>query len=300
MRSPLMASLVFHLFLILLFSGAFFFFSKPTVVPDEPMAVEILPVADTAQSNVAAPVAREMPKVEPKEVKDEPPPMPKATEQKITPKAEKPKPTPKVESDKFEEIRPKDAPKPVKKAEIAEKKAPPPKPVKQPEVKKPAEAKKDEVKKDQPKEEDAEQFSSVLKNLVGSEDAPPQPDSVPRDTPRQAPQLTAPAPLGQQLTMSEMDALRSQLAQCWNVIAGARDAQNLVVDVDVTVAADRTLIDAKVSDQLRYNADPLFRAAADSALRALRAPGCTPLDLPPGKYDQWKSMTISFDPKNMF
>jgi hypothetical protein len=184
----------------------------------------------------------------------------------------------------------------VKKAEVAEKKAAP-KPAKTPD-KKPEESKKEEVK--EKPQEDTEQFSSVLKNLVGDEQAEPMPDSVPRDTPRQAPQLTAPAPLGSQLTMSEMNALIAQLAQCWTIIAGARDAQDLAVDVDVTVSPSKTVMDARVVDQLRYSSDSLFRAAADSAIRALRAPACTPLQLPDGKYEQWKTMTLHFDPKSMF
>ncbi|MBU6236028.1 MAG: energy transducer TonB [Alphaproteobacteria bacterium] len=293
MKSPLVASLVLHAFLIALFSGAFFFFSKPVEIPLEAMAVEILPVAEKAESNIDAPVAREMPK-EPKEVSEEPPPMPKSSE-KQTPKSEPDKPK-ETKREKIEEIRPKDAPKPVKKAEVAEKKEAP-KPAKAPE-KKPAEAKKEE-KKEEPKEEDKAEFSSVLKNLVG-EDAPPSPDSTPRDTPRQAPQLTAPAPLGSSISMSEMDALRSQLAGCWNVLPGAREADNLAVDIEVVVTAAKTVQDARVVDQLRYNSDTFFRAAADSALRALRSPDCSPLNLPDNKYDQWKNMTIRFDPKDMF
>lgn len=298
MKSPLVASLIMHAFLVALFSGAFFFFSKPIEIPEEAMAVEILNVAEKASSDIDAPVAKKMPK-EPEKVSEEPPPMPKATEMPKPLKSETSKPSEKVEAEKFEEIRPQEKPKPEKKAEVAEKKAEA-KPKKPPEKKPPAEAKKEESKEKPKEEESEEQFSSVLKNLVGDEEAQPTPDSVARDTPRQAPQLTAPAPLGSTISMSEMDALRAQLAQCWNIVPGARDAQDLIVDIEVTVSQARTVIDAKVVDQLRYNSDSFFRAAADSALRALRAPACTPLALPEAKYDQWKNMTVRFDPKNMF
>ncbi len=296
MRSPLIASLLFHGFLLLTFSGFFFFFSKPVEIPEEPMSVEILPVAEKASSTIDAPVAKQMPKT-PEEVKDEPPPMPKSTAQP-TPKSEIPKPAEKVKAEKMEQVKPKETPPPpLKKAEVAPKKAEPKPAPKAPE-KKPQEAKKEETK-EKPTEENTQEFSSVLKNLVGDE-APPTPDSRPVDTPRQAPQLTAPAPLGATMSMSEMDALRQQLAGCWNVIAGAADAQNLAVDIQVTVNSDKTVAAARVVDQGRYGSDALFRAAADSALRALRAPACTPLALPDGKYEQWKSMTINFDPKTMF
>jgi hypothetical protein len=296
MRSPLVVSLLFHVFLLLLFSGAFFFFSKPIEIPEEPMSVEILPVAEKASSTINAPVAKQMPK-EPQEVADTPPPMAKSTAQQAV-KPEPPKPAEKVKAEKMEEIKPQDTPPPpLKKAELAEKKAAP-KPAPKAPAKKPQEAKKEETK-EKPVEENTQEFSSVLKNLVGDE-APPTPDSRPVDTPRQAPQLTAPAPLGSTMSMSEMDALRQQLAGCWNVIAGAADAQNLSVDIQVMVNSDRTVASARIVDQGRYGSDALYRAAADSAMRALRAPGCTPLALPEGKYDQWKSMTINFDPKTMF
>lgn len=296
MKSPLVASLMLHGFLILLFSGAFFFFSKPIEIPSEPMAVEILPVTEKAQSNIEAPVQKKM--KEPEEVTEEPPPMARSVEQNIAPKAETPKPKP-VEREKVEDVKkPEPSPIPLKKAEVAEKKVTE-KP--KPPEKKPEAAKKEEVKKEDEKPaEDAAEFSSVLKNLVGDEQAEPTPDSVPRDTPRQAPQLTSPAPLGAQLSMSEMDALRAQLAQCWIVPAGARDAEGLVVDIEVNVAADKTVTSARVVDQLRYGSDAVFRAAADSAMRALKSPSCTPLALPDGKYEQWKDMTVQFDPKNMF
>ena len=52
-------------------------------------------------------------------------------------------------------------------------------------------------------------------------------------------------------------------------------------------------------DGARMNSDPFFRAAAESALRALSHPDCIPLKLPVGKYEVWKSFTFNFDPKNM-
>lgn len=299
MKSPLLVSVVFHVFLMLLFSG-FFFFSKPIEVPETPVAVELLPVAEMAQSKVDAPVAEPKPVKEPVEVPDEPPPMAKSTEAKPTEKPAEPKPKPKAEDKKKEEKKveeKKEEPvKEEKKSELAKEKKPP-KPPRLPERKE--EEKKEPEPKEEP-QEDAEQFSSVLKNLVGAEDTPPDPKAIPRDTPRQEPQLTAPAPLGAALSMSEMDALRSQLAQCWNIMPGAREADDLVVEIQVSISPDRVLTQANVVDQLRYSSDSFFRAAADAALRALRSPACTPLNLPEDKYDQWKSMTIQFDPKNMF
>jgi hypothetical protein len=76
-------------------------------------------------------------------------------------------------------------------------------------------------------------------------------------------------------------------------------AENLVVDVKLTMNPDRTVQDATVLDQVRYASDSYFQSAADSALRAVRNPHCNPLNLPPDKYEGWKVFTVTFDPKQM-
>jgi hypothetical protein len=143
-------------------------------------------------------------------------------------------------------------------------------------------------------------FDAVLKNLTKTEPDETSPDTPQPEAkaPRRAPS-GAHAPLSTQLTASEMGALQQQLARCWNLPAAAKDAQNLVVDLDVTVNPDRTVASAEVVDQGRMASDPTYAVAARAALRAIRMPECTPLELPPEKYQEWQSMNIRFDPKEM-
>ena len=101
------------------------------------------------------------------------------------------------------------------------------------------------------------------------------------------------------VTMSEIDVLRQQIAGCWNIAAGARQAEALSVEIEMRMNPDSTVRTARVVDGARMNSDPFFRAAAESALRALSHPDCIPLKLPVGKYEVWKSFTFNFDPKNM-
>ena len=103
----------------------------------------------------------------------------------------------------------------------------------------------------------------------------------------------------QKVTMSEIDVLRQQIAGCWNIAAGARQAEALSVEIEMRMNPDATVQTAQVVDGTRMNSDPFFRAAAESALRALSHPDCIPLKLPVGKYEVWKSFTFNFDPKNM-
>ena len=219
---------------------------------------------------------------------------------------QKPEPTPPAEPDK-----PKPAPKSeppknmdtpqVKKPDVVKKEAAKPEPVP---TKKPAEKveKKKEEKKEEPEEVTAaqqEEFSSFLKNLVGEESTPSQPKTA--NAPVDATKDTGIAPvISETLSMSQADALRYQLASCWNVPVGAIDAENLVVEILTTVGPDRVVKTTEIVDKSRYNSDPFFRTAAESARRALLNPRCSPLSLPEDKYEVWKTMRIRFNPTEMF
>ena len=52
-----------------------------------------------------------------------------------------------------------------------------------------------------------------------------------------------------------------------------------------------------VGDARRMQSDHVFRTVAESALRALRNPRCSPLKLPYAQYDIWKDITLNFDPR---
>lgn len=101
------------------------------------------------------------------------------------------------------------------------------------------------------------------------------------------------------MTVSEIDVVRRQIERCWNVPAGARDAENLVVKVRVELNIDGTPRTAAIVDDGRVRTDSFYRAAAESALRAVLNPRCHPFKLPAEKYDRWKSMTLVFNPRDM-
>lgn len=102
------------------------------------------------------------------------------------------------------------------------------------------------------------------------------------------------------VTASEIDAVRRKIYPCWSVPSGAKGAKDLVVDIDMELSADGTVIKADVVDKARMKNDPYFNVAAESARRAVLDPKCNPLPLPKDKYDKWKDMTMSFNPKDMF
>ena len=102
------------------------------------------------------------------------------------------------------------------------------------------------------------------------------------------------------LAISEIDLVRQQIRECWNLPAGAKDAQDLNIEIHVVMNPDATVREARIQNQSRLQRDPFFRAAAESALRAVLNPKCNPLKLPPEKYQQWQTMTLNFDPREMF
>jgi colicin import membrane protein len=111
-------------------------------------------------------------------------------------------------------------------------------------------------------------------------------------------QASVGAPTGRasQLSLSELDALRQRLAQLWSIPAGAKDPQELVVQIRIKLKPDGTL--AAPPMVLTSGRSALFVAARDSAIRALFRG--QPYDmLRPENYELWKDVEITFDPRDM-
>lgn len=97
-------------------------------------------------------------------------------------------------------------------------------------------------------------------------------------------------------SMTEKDAIRAHIERFWNVPDGAKDSDKLVVYIRVSVLPDGTVTDAQVqTGDPTMTTNPYYQTAADSARRAVRA--ASPLPIPSGKYDQFKSFTLAFSPK---
>jgi outer membrane biosynthesis protein TonB len=277
----------------------------PPPLEETPIAVQLVTTAPETRAthpnpNLPRPDAKpDVPEVE-------------APAPKPQPKPEPPKPAP-VPPSAAAVSQPADEPAP------PEAKPPPPPPPKPPEAKpveklempKPREkpepprqlAKvepKPEEKRAEEKKYDPRQFDALLKNLAPvhaamTADAPPE---NPRPAAARASSQPK-APLGSQLTASELDMVRHQIARCWNVPAGARDAKDLVVEIKVIVDPDGTVRHATIVDQGRLGSDSFFRAAAESARRAFFNPLCRPLHLPAEKYAIWKDLVVDFSPRDI-
>jgi outer membrane biosynthesis protein TonB len=145
----------------------------------------------------------------------------------------------------------------------------------------------------------AADFNTLLKNLTAQQtaetgQAPPQP---PQENQSAAPQSA----IGPQMTSSELDALRSQISNHWNVDPGRKDAAGIVVVIRVTAGPDGAVIGMpQIEDTARLATDPVYRSIAESARRAILL--SSPLKLPPGKYDVWRGdggLVLRFSPQGM-
>lgn len=273
-KRALIISIGAHLVVFFLVIFGLPHFRDETIISD-PVPVEL--VSDIGQLTTT----NKQPVEAPKPDKPKPEPPQKTEEQKKPPEPKKSTPEPPAEDELKTPPKP-DEPK-EKLDEKAEKKT----------------EKKPEPKKDKPKKAEENDFDSLLKDLTPTEKEQPDTDNIGEKMtdPEPAPNISR---FSDVLSMSEMDALRQQLSQCWSIMSGAANAEDQVVELAVVVNMDRTVSSAEVVDRFKYSSNPFFRAAADSAMRALRNPNCNPLNVPPEKYDTWHKMRIVFDPKEMF
>ena len=152
---------------------------------------------------------------------------------------------------------------------------------------------------DKTNQQSDQQFGSLLKNL-SKQKAAAADDSKSTAASAAPSKAAAGAPgiVSDKLMMSEEDALRHQIEKCWVVPTGARDAQNLIIELHLEVNPDRTVqsVDIVNSDRM---SDPFFRAAAESARRAVLNPNCSPLNLPEDKASLWHSINLRFNPQDV-
>jgi hypothetical protein len=307
MPGGIVLSATMHLLIIALVIVGLPMLIHPPPPEDLPIAVELVTLGPETRATHPNPKPRakakpdaavaDAPVPKPDLKPEPPPPTPEPPPSSAAPPPEPMPPAPTTQPAKP----PQPAPPPPKPPEPQAVAPPPPKPP-EPKPKPPKPAPAAEAKPEIKKTETAAAFESLLKNLTRQQSDPTEP-TLPQPkrlrTASAEPSSQPRAPLGSQLTVSELDLIRQQIAQCWNIPAGARDAQDLVIEIKVAVNSDGTVRQARIVDTGRYAGDTFFRAAADSAVRAVLNPRCSPLRLPPDKYEAWQNLDLFFNPKDV-
>lgn len=268
MKIALVGSALFHVIVVIIGMVGLPFIQKPLTIPPAPIAVEIVDISDMPTTNKPPepkklqPI-KEEPKIEPKMT------APPKVEAKAPPKVEPIKTPPQK---KEETVKPKsDVPPP--EAEKLEKPKEKPKPKEEPK-------KKEAVQQEDP-------LQSLMRNLQDSEQT--------------AAEESPDAPIGPTMTAHELSALSNQLISCWDIPIGAKNVQNMIVNVRVWPNADRTVRKVEIANEGWLNSDPAFLALAESARRAVQNPRCSPLEIPMDKYEVWKDkyIEVPFDPSKI-
>lgn len=253
------------------------------------------------------PAAKPEPKPEP-EAKPEPPPAPAPPQvAKVEPAAEpEPEPAPEPEP----HVEPEPEPEPVAEPEPEPEPEPevvPPKPRPRPEVARPKPPREPEPKKAEPKKQpepapepkqEPDQLASILRNVEKMK-SEPAPQAAPAQTSPKAPVPGEPTRQASAFEQNDMvRAIQQKLRSCWRLDPGAPQAQDIVVEIRVSLARDGGVRRADIVDGTRMQRDAYFRSAAENARRAIIA--CSPFSLPPRKYDVWRDITLRFNPREMF
>lgn len=288
MRRGIVCSVLFHA--VVLTAG---YYGMPSLrrlppVIDAAIVVELVTVGE--ETNAPPPEAKPEPKPESK-------PEPKPAKAEPEPAKAEPPPPPEPEVAAVPpppEEQPKAKPEPKPKAK--------PKPKAPPRL-----AKVKPRRKPRP----PDIFASVLKTVEDLKPRPPKPKEKTEKKEKAEESFEAQVARALQsqsrrhdterpITISEIDMVRRQIARCWNLQAGAKEAENLIIEISVAMNPDGTVRHARIQNTDRVAGDPFFRAAAESALRAVLNPRCQPFKLPRDRYDRWQTMALIFDPKEMF
>ncbi len=282
MRKAVLLSGTLHLTVILLLVvGLPSFVSVPDVAP--PIAVELAELEDLAQKPMPKPKPKPEPEKKP-EPAPEPEPEPAQQEAKLPP------PTPAPETEPEEAAVPEPVPEPpqpeAKPEPVEEAKQLPPEPPRKPELK---------VAEKKPEKPPEDRLTSILKNVEKLKQ-----QQAAKPAPSEEEEFQAPRPKTSQLEINELArAIQQQMSSCWRVEPGARDADEMVVEIRVILNRDGSVRGQPlIIDRNRMASDPFYRSAAENARRAILS--CQPFELPIKRYEVWRDMTLKFDPRSMF
>lgn len=280
----------------------------PSPLPPKPAPAEAAPVPQ--RQAAAPPPPPPAPKAEPAP-NSEPPPPPIAA--KPTPPEPPPPPAPEPPPKQAAAPKVEPPPKPQPKkpepepkmAEVAKPPPPPPPAPKKPEPEKPREVAKAQPKPAKPPApapaKAAEQdFDALLRSVEAQSRRMQAPEK--RAGKGTAAEASGTAQPGRAEVASInpsvlVASISRQITPCWNIPIAAQGIGGLRAELEISLGPDGSVQTVAPTDLGRMSSDPVFRAFAESAVRAVRA--CSPLKLPPESYQVWRNVIFNFDPSMM-
>ena len=145
---------------------------------------------------------------------------------------------------------------------------------------------------------DAAELNSLLDKAL------PKAKVKPRDTADFAKSIEKAIPrmsrLDARATATLQQAIRAQVAPCWNPPLGGADVKRMTVVLHIELAKDGSVIGRPgIVSQTGVTAGntDYARAFAETARRAVLR--CAPIKLPAEMYDAWRAFELNFDPSEM-
>jgi outer membrane biosynthesis protein TonB len=102
--------------------------------------------------------------------------------------------------------------------------------------------------------------------------------------------------LGRQATYSVKDFIRAQIERHWIFDAGLLGPGDIQVSIHLVLNRDGSVSRSEIVDEQRHSADASYLALARSARNAAWL--SSPLNLPPGRYDEVRDIILTFNPRN--
>lgn len=148
----------------------------------------------------------------------------------------------------------------------------------------------------------------VAPSLV--DNAPEKPDDTPAPKPDEKPAEKPDAPkkkrtvvrvnrevvsLDRTLTVSVVDALRVAMTRCWNIDTTRSDIGDIRAVAHLTMRRNGTVRDVWFESAAREQTDPAFAYVLETIRSAINV--CQPFKmLPPGEFDKWEKIQLTFYP----
>jgi hypothetical protein len=145
-----------------------------------------------------------------------------------------------------------------------------------------------------PMKDSFDQLVSLVKDLqseVSKRQTPVEPQWIQEDEDNKLNTLQ----MADRATLSERDAIRAHIENCWRIDPGKEGIRDLTVDIRVSILRDGSVRQAIIEDTGRYFSEPLFRTFADSARTAVLS--CSNIPISPQRYETFKEIVFTFTPQ---
>ena len=96
------------------------------------------------------------------------------------------------------------------------------------------------------------------------------------------------------ISIGDIRALQEHVAKCWQPPIGSVGQETLTVDMNVRTDEQGYILSTEVTDKTRFALDPVFKATAIAAQRALVE--CSPLPISPEQRENFREFIFSFNP----